>query len=94
MSDHAVILAHGIICSMPDDPFGYFGWPSVARQKNGTLVVAASGLRRSHVCPWGKSVLCRSVDEGRNWSTPQVVNDSPIDDRDAGIISLGDSAWH
>lgn len=89
MSDRTPILAHGIVCAMPDDPFGYFGWPSIARQDDGTLIVASSGRRRSHVCPWGKTVLCQSRDEGATWSPPQVVNDSPIDDRDAGIISLG-----
>ncbi len=30
--------------------------------------------------------LLRSKDEGRTWSHPQVVLDTPIDDRDAGII--------
>ena len=44
---------HGVICSMPKEKFGYFGWPSIARQDDGTLVVAASGFRNQHVCPWG-----------------------------------------
>ena len=48
---------HGVVCRVPDSDFGYFGWPSVARLGDGTLVAGASGLRQSHVCPWGKSVL-------------------------------------
>ena len=43
----------GVICSMPKEKFGYFGWPSIARQDDGTLIVAASGFRNQHVCPWG-----------------------------------------
>ncbi len=77
---------HGVICSMPHDPLGYFGWPSVARQ-GPTLVAVASGLRSQHVCPFGKTTLFTSQDEGRTWSPPQVVNDTPLDDRDAGVLS-------
>ncbi len=80
---------HGVICSMPRDLFGYFGWPSVTRMPDGTLVAAASGLRNEHVCPFGRSVICVSRDEGETWSHPRVVNDTPLDDRDTGIVSLG-----
>ena len=78
-----------IICSRPNDKFGFFGWPSVARQADGTLVAVASGLRHAHVCPWGRTVLFKSHDEGKTWTEPVVVNNTPLDDRDAGIISLG-----
>jgi len=77
---------HGIICSLPHDPLGYFGWPSVARWGD-TLVAAASGLRTQHVCPFGKTVLFTSTDQGHTWSTPQIINNTPLDDRDAGILS-------
>jgi len=80
---------HGIVCRLADERFGYFGWPSVARTEDGALIVASSGLRTQHICPWGKTVLNVSLDEGRTWSWPRVISDSPIDDRDAGIISLG-----
>jgi Neuraminidase (sialidase) len=59
--------------------------------EDGTLVAAASGLRGGHICPWGKTVLFWSRDEGKTWSPPRVVNDTPLDDRDAGIASLGGS---
>ena len=81
----------GVICSMPKEKFGYFGWPSIARQADGTLIVAASGFRNQHVCPWGRTVVCKSHDDGATWSAPIVVNNTPLDDRDAGVISLGDS---
>ena len=34
---------NGVVCRVPDSPFGYFGWPSIARMADGTLAVAASG---------------------------------------------------
>ena len=80
---------HGGICSMPHARLGYFGWPSVARTEGGRLVVGASGLRLEHVCPWGKTVLFTSDDEGRTWSPPRILNDTPMDDRDVGVTSLG-----
>jgi len=82
---------HGVVCSLGGDFFGYFGWPSVTRMDDGTLLAAASGLRNEHVCPYGRTVLFRSGDEGRSWSSPRVIHDSPLDDRDAGIVSLGGS---
>lgn len=80
---------HGIICRLPGERFGYFGWPTVARMDDGTLVVASSGLRSAHCCPFGKTVLNVSADEGRTWSPPRVIQNSLIDDRDAGIVNLG-----
>jgi sialidase-1 len=52
-------------------------------------VVASSGLRTQHVDPFGKTVLNVSHDDGKTWSSPRVINDSPLDDRDAGVVSLG-----
>jgi hypothetical protein len=57
--------------------------------ETGQLVVAASGMRNAHVCPFGRTVICMSHDDGRTWTTPTVLNDLPLDDRDAGIIPLG-----
>lgn len=56
---------------------------------DGTLVVASSGLRSEHICPFGKTVLNVSRDGGRTWSPPRVISDTPLDDRDAGVVSLG-----
>lgn len=88
MSKH-LVAEHGIVCRLAHERLGYFGWPSVARMPDGTLVVASSGLRSDHVCPWGKTVLHASHDDGRTWSESRVINDSPLDDRDAGVLSLG-----
>lgn len=64
---------------------GYCGWPTVARRSNGDLVLAWSGNRESHVCPFGTVNYAVSKDEGETWSWPRVIMDSDIDDRDAGI---------
>jgi hypothetical protein len=56
---------------------------------DGTLAVVSSGLRSEHICPWGKTVLHTSSDAGKTWSPSRVINDSLIDDRDAGIVHLG-----
>jgi hypothetical protein len=84
-----VVAEHGVVCSLPNDYFGYFGWPTVTRMDDGTLVATASGFRHAHVCPYGRSVISMSYDEGLTWTHPRVINDSPLDDRDTGVISLG-----
>ena len=83
------ILENGVICRKPDSFFGYFGWGSVARIDTHTLVAACSGERTAHICPWGKTELFYSYDDGRTWSQPTVINDTVLDDRDAGIVHLG-----
>ncbi len=87
----ALEMRHGIICRMPNDRFGYFGWPSVACMEDGTLIAGASGFRHTHICPWGNTTLFFSRDQGETWSAPMVVHDSPLDDRDVGVVSLGEN---
>ena len=87
--DKRLQAEHGIVCRLAGAKFGYFGWPSVARMADGTLLAISSGMRSQHVCPWGRTVLNVSTDNGRTWTGPRVINDSPIDDRDAGVVSLG-----
>ncbi len=78
-----------IICSNPLSIHSYFGWPTVARLADGSLAAVASGFRLRHVCPFGKVVLCRSFDEGESWTKPEILLDTPLDDRDAGILPFG-----
>lgn len=70
----------------------YHGWPTLARRRNGELLVAYSGGRELHVCPYGRVELIRSRDDGRTWSWPEVVLDTAIDDRDAGIVETRSGA--
>jgi len=73
---------------------GKFGaWPSIARTAEGELLVAFSGDRKHHIDPFGKTLLVRSRDKGRSWSLPQTINNSPLDDRDPGILVLSDGSW-
>lgn len=73
-------------------PHRYHGWPTVARRRNGQLLLVCSGGRESHVCPFGRVELMRSDDEGESWSWPRVVMDGPIDDRDAGVLETADGS--
>ena len=89
-SNRPLTVEHGVVCAMPNEFYGYFGWPTITRMPDGTLVAASSGLRNGHVCPFGRSVILISQDDGQTWTEPRVVNDTPLDDRDAGILALGD----
>ncbi|MGR3218873.1 MAG: sialidase family protein [Candidatus Anammoxibacter sp.] len=75
------------------EPGYHHGWPSVALTEDGTWVVVFSGRRHQHVCPFGKTLLVRSEDHGITWSAPDVVNNTPLDDRDPGLLILSDGTW-
>ncbi len=77
---------HPIIIKKVMEEDRYLGWPTIAKTATGELLVAFSGDRDSHVCPWGKTQLIRSNDQGKTWSDPETVNNTPLDDRDGGII--------
>lgn len=83
-------VKHGIVNRMTETFFPYQGWPSVCSDDEGVLYAVASGFRMGHVCPFGKTVMYISRDEGETWSLPMVINDTYLDDRDAGIICLGE----
>jgi hypothetical protein len=68
------------------EPSNYHGWPTLTRRRNGQLLVVCSGSRESHVCPFGRVEMMMSVDDGKSWTWPQVLLDSPTDDRDAGVL--------
>ena len=89
MRQEPIILEHGTVYDNQASLFGYGAWPSVAQREDGTLLVVFSGMRMQHVDPFGKVVMMESGDEGRTWSAPSVVVDTPLDDRDAGLLSLG-----
>jgi len=77
------IISTTVICKQPGR---YIGWPTITRTHKGGLVVVFSGDRDEHVCPWGKTQMVRSSDGGKTWAAPVTINNTPLDDRDAGII--------
>jgi len=79
----ATIISSHVLCKEENR---YIGWPTIAKTGGGELLAVFSGDRDAHVCPWGKTELVRSADSGRTWSEPVTVNNTPLDDRDAGII--------
>ena len=81
-----------VIMSNPKSRHRYFGWPSVARLKDGRIAVVASGYRLAHVCPFGKTVISYSTDEGESYTRPAPVIDTALDDRDGGILAFGESS--
>lgn len=81
------ILTDGIACR---EPGRYIGWPSAACLQDGSVLAVFSGNRLSHVCPSGVVQMVRSSDNGRTWTEPLTIGDTPIDDRDASILQMRD----
>ncbi|MBE6588515.1 MAG: exo-alpha-sialidase [Ruminococcaceae bacterium] len=83
---------HGIVHRYPTEHncFRYNAWPTVCKDDRGILYATASGLRLSHVDPCGKNVMWVSFNDGESWTAPIIVNDSNFDDRDTGIVYLGE----
>ena len=80
-----------VLYRQAEGPFRYQGWPTVAKAADGTLFAATSGHRLNHLCPFGKVLMYVSTDEGKSWSCPQIVVDTYLDDRDAGLLTWGES---
>ncbi len=89
MIKYAEIIENGVAFSKTENIFGYSAWPSVARDEEGNILVACSSNRIMHVCPYGKVLVVKSKDEGKTWSCPIIAIDTPLDDRDAGILNVG-----
>lgn len=83
-------MEFGVVGRMADGFFRYQAWPTVVRGNDGTLYAASSGNRLGHVCPFGKNFLYISTDEGNTWRGPQIINDSYMVDRDAGLCAWGE----
>lgn len=73
----------------PGSVFKYNGWPSICSDERGILYATSSSFRIQHIDPSGKNAMFVSFNGGETWSRPIIVNDSYMDDRDAGIVSLG-----
>jgi len=83
---YRAVTDHVIICKTPGR---HHAFPGLDRVPDGSLgVVFRDGI--AHVCPFGRIILTRSRDEGRTWSPPVCIWDSPSDERDPSIHSLPD----
>ncbi len=79
----ATILGVKTISKQPEF---YNGWSTVARRKNGELLVTWSGGRVGHICPFGRVEMMTSFDDGKTWTWPRTLLDTDIDDRDSGVM--------
>ncbi len=79
------------IVSNPMSKHNFFGWPTAKRLQNGKIAVVSSGFRMKHLCPFGKTVISYSENEGETYTAPCPVIDTPLDDRDGGIATFGES---
>lgn len=79
------------IISNPESKHNYFAWPTVARLQNGRIAVVASGFRLGHICPFGKTVIVYSDNDGESYTLPAPVFDTVLDQRDGGIVPFGES---
>jgi sialidase-1 len=77
------ILSHRTVVKTPGK---FLGWPTIAYTPWGELLVAFSGNRDAHICPFGQTQMVRSKDLGQTWSDIEIINDTPLDDRDAGLL--------
>lgn len=64
-------------------------WPSIAVDEKDKLYVVGSGNRMAHIDPFGATILTTSSDGGKTWTKPQNISNTLMDDRDAGILYLG-----
>ncbi len=80
--DH--IIKHIEIYASHDE---YCAWPAMIRAANGDLLVTFC-INEEHLGPDGKIVMVRSTDNGKTWSLPEIIYDTPIDDRHAGLTLL------
>ncbi len=66
----------------------YQGWATIDTL-DGTNVYMVSSVRTAHVDPYGAVGFSKSTDGGKTWSQYKIIVDTPLDDRDSGIVDLG-----
>ncbi len=71
----------------------FAAWPSISCGRQGEVHVVFSGKREFHVDPFGEIVLLSTDDEGEHWSDPMVLESTPLDNRDPGIVQLRSGEW-
>jgi sialidase-1 len=75
---------------------GYAAFPDICRTKSGDLLCvfySGSGHVTKPSKDWpngGRIMAVRSADDGKAWSAPAVMIDTPFDDRDPSVAALRD----
>ncbi len=82
------IIKHGFVSPAQPEGQRYNAWPTVIALSDGTLLAAWSGERLKHICPFGKVLASRSTDGGYTWGEPYIIQNTPLDDRDAGLCEV------
>ncbi len=92
---HAPAIDFRVI-SKGDLSGSYQAFPDACRLQDGSILcVFYAGythvsLPREDFPKGGRVCSVRSTDEGRHWSAPRILLDSPLDDRDPHIAQLSD----
>ena len=82
------IIHRGQISAPLQGKLNYNAWGSIFTLDGGEMISVWSGDRYAHICPFGRVLAARSTDGGYTWTPPYAVQNTPLDDRDAGIVSL------
>ena len=83
------IIKQGIVFRNNKSFFAYQAWPSACVDENGVVYVVFSGFRAGHLCPFGRVVLLKSRDGGESFSLPSLTGGGYLDERDPGILYIG-----
>lgn len=86
--DKVKVIKKGIVYKNVGQ-FGFSAWPTVTKLSNGALACVFSGDRIFHVCPFGKTMISYSYDNGNTWTAPSAIVNTVFDDRDGGIVTKG-----
>lgn len=90
LSDASImVLGQGVVFREKSQSFAYCAWPTVTLMDNGELVVTFSGKRAGHIDPFGATLMCKALADDLEFSDPVVINDTKLDDRDSGVLYLG-----
>lgn len=85
-----LLSAPKTICESKGSFFGYYAWSTMTRLPDGRIACLSSGNRIQHVCPFGKGMVVYSEDDGKSWSAPEILVNTPLDDRDFGVAVSGE----
>ena len=84
------ILKKGQISMPLQAKLNYNAWGSIVTLNDGTMMSVWSGDRYAHICPFGRVLASHSADGGYTWTPPYTVQNTPLDDRDAGLCQSGE----